>query len=201
LFFGGLVPLLLTTRFDRHRAFFLLIPLSLWIAHGLFLCLTRLGNSALGRIHAAVITLALGVGLVGNAWFYLAIPDTTPPEHAVVAEAARSLVTPHTSIAMGLECAPQAPLVMRLLQLQRELNPSGFTLREHEFGKFLTDARFTPTRPEFVSLMESLERGTAAVLITDQPTTKFRGELQTRGYTFTEEPVGTFVIMRVAPKQ
>lgn len=200
-FFLGLIPLLLTTRFDRHRAFFLLVPLSLWIAHGLYLCIERYSSGIVGRIHSGLVTLALGIGLVVNASFFMAMPDATPADHAVLSKTAPSLVAPNTSIAMGLECAPQAPLSLKLLQLRTEQNPASFTLWDPEFGKFLTDGRFTATRPEFLQLVESLSSGKTAVLITDQPTTQFRAELAGRGYAFSEEQRGGFVIMRMTPKK
>lgn len=199
-FFLGLIPLLLTTRFDRHRAFFLLLPLSLWIAHGLYLCLIRFGATAIARVHIAFITMALGMGLIGNAWFYLAIPEETPPAHSMLANAASSLVAPNTGVALGLDCVPLAPLALKLMEERQSQSPSSYTLWEPEFGKFLTDQRMTTTRPEFLTFMEALSRGTQAILVTDQPTTMLKAEIETKGYSWTEERKGSFVITRVSQK-
>ena len=87
------------------------------------------------------------------------------------------------------------------MQVEQERTPSSYQMWEPEFGTFLTDNRFTPTRPEFLGFLDALNRGITAVLVTDQPTTKFRSELQTRGYSMTEEQRGAFVILRVSSKQ
>jgi len=201
LFSAGLGVLLLTTRFDSHRSFLLLIPITGWIAHGLWLALQRLGSTRLGRFHNSIFALALAGALVAHSWFFMGIRDYQRSDFLAFADSAKKLVQPNTSIALSLGCNIQAPVELSIAEAQRVSSPENLNLWHPGIGVHLNDFQFNSDSEIYQNFLKDASRG-KAVLLYDSPITKLLADLNGKQMKFQNSwdgALGTLIVSSSAP--
>ena len=190
LFSAGLCALLLTTRFDTHRSYLLLVPITGWIAHGLWLALQRLSSTRLGRVYNGIFTLALAGALVVHSWFFMGIRDYQRNDFMAYADAAKKLAQPDTSIALSLGCNIQAPVELTLAEAKRTQSPENLNLWNPGLGTHLNDFQFKSDSEIYLAFLQDASRG-RAVLLYDSPITKLLADLEGKQMTFHNSWDGT----------
>lgn len=179
LFAAGIFALLLTTRFDGHRSYLLLVPITGWIAHGLWLALQRLDVTRVGRFHNAIFVLVLAGALVAHSWFFMGIRDYQRSDFMAFADAAEKLAQPNTSIALSLGCNIQAPVELKLAEAKRTQSPANLNLWNPGLGTHLNDFQFKSDSEIYKTFLEDAARG-KAILLYDSPITKLLSDLESR---------------------
>lgn len=179
LFTAGLGALFLTTRFDAHRSYLLLIPITGWTAHGLWLALQRLDSTRLGRFHNGIFALALSGALVVHSWFFMGIRDYQRSDFLAFADAAEKLVQPDTSIALSLGCNIQAPVELKLAEAKRTESPPNLNLWNPGVGTHLNDYQFKSDSEIYQTFLQDASRG-KGVLLYDSPVTKLLADLESK---------------------
>lgn len=173
LFFVGLVPLFLTNRVDNHRSFLLLLPLTTWAAHGVWILLQRLRGGWVAELHAGAIWCAATIAMALNAWFFLGV--SSPVDSGVerlLAHSSTHIKSGASIIPSMFNCQTHAMLALKIAEAKRLAHDSPPVLWPTEFGQQLTDERF---RDNLDGLSEILENATVApvVVISARPLNRF----------------------------
>jgi hypothetical protein len=195
---AGICALLLTTRFDGHRSYLLLVPITGWIAHGLWIALQRLDTTRIGRLHNSVFVLALSGALVAHSWFFMGIRDYQRSDFMAFAAAAEKLALPNTSIALSLGCNIQAPVELKLAEAKRTQSPSNLNLWNPGLGTHLNDFQFKSDSEIYQTFLQDASRG-KAILLYDSPITKLLSDLESKQMKVENSWDGTLGTLVVSP--
>ena len=197
LFFGGLAPLLFTSRIDNHRAFLLIIPLTAWSAHGLSILLKRLRGKWLAETHCALICLAATATLIANAWLHLGVHESVDLNIALASDDLDArLPTGASLVTAGLNCVSQATLDLKIAEGVRVGRTRDGILWGREVGNQLTDQRFTPESKEARDIAASSSRHPVVVL-SALPINSFATWLRSSNLQVTESTTGKFTILEI----
>jgi hypothetical protein len=201
LFFGGIAPLLLTTRFDTHRAYILIIPVSIMIAHGIWIPLRKLRGGFLKESHCALVSLAFTAALIANSWFFMAKRDYQVRHVWEYAQAAERHVQPNTTIAMKLECNQRALVMLRIAETARTNPVPGLKLFHPNLGEHLLDHMFKPDSVVYESFLRDAQNG-KAVLLYGGSISRLLDDLKTKPFEVqnsVDEGGGTLIITPRSP--
>ena len=164
LLFGGLTTLLLTTRFDTHRAYIIIVPVSMMIAYGIWIPLRRLRGGFLRETHCVLLAFAFTAALIANSWFFMAKRDYQHRNVWEYARAAERHVQPHTTIAMSLECTSRALVILNVAETARTNPQPGLNLWDPSLGEHLIDHMFNPNSEVYQRFLNDAQKGKAVLL-------------------------------------
>ena len=201
LFFGGITPLLLTTRFDTHRAYILIIPVSLMIAYGIWIPLRKLRGGFLKETHCALFSLAFTAALIANSWFFMGKRDYQIRAVWEYARAAEKHVQPNTTIAMTLECNARALTILGIAETARTSPQPGLNLWDPGIGEHLIDHMFKPDSVVYQRFLQDAQRG-RAVLLYGGSISRLLEDLKTKPFEVknsVDEGGGTLIITPRSP--
>jgi hypothetical protein len=197
LFFGGLAPLLFTSRVDNHRAFLLLIPITAWSAHGLSILFARLRGRWLAETHCALICLGATATLITNAWLHLGVYEPMDSNIALASdELDARLPTGASLVTAGLNCVAQATLDLKVAEAARVGQTRDGIMWGREVGNQLTDQRFTPESKEARDISASASRHPVLVL-SALPVNSLTTWLKSSNLQVSESTTGQFSILEI----
>lgn len=199
MFIGGLSALLLTTRFDTHRSYLLLIPVLMTISYGVWIPLRRLRGGFFRESLGALISFTFAAALIAHSWFFMAQRDYQAPSIREYAREAEKFLTPRASIAMHLTCETRALVALHLADAAREYPFRNFTLWDPGLGSHLIDGNFNPTSVVYERFLREALQG-EAVLLYDAPITLLLSDLQTRNVQVKNSAEGSLGVLAVSPK-
>lgn len=199
LMFGGLAPLLLTTRFDTHRSYFLLIPVLMCIAYGLWLPLRRLRGGFVRETLGALFSLAFAAALIAHSWFFMAQRDFLPAKVREYARDAERFVKPGASVVMRLSCENAALVALHLADAAKTYSNSSLILWDPSLGSHLIDSQFRADSVVYERFLNEASRG-EAVLLYDAPITLLLKDLETRSLEVKNSWDGSLGVLVVSSR-
>jgi hypothetical protein len=198
LMFGGLAPLLLTTRFDTHRSYLLVIPVLMCIAYGLWIPLRRLRGGFVRESLSALFSLAFAAALIAHSWFFMAQRDFHPQTVREYARDAERFVKPGTSVAMHLSCENAALVALHLADVARTYSGTNLVLWDPSLGSHLIDSQFRTDSVVYERFLSEASKG-EVVLLYDAPISQLLSDLQNKPLDVKNSWNGALGILVVAP--
>jgi hypothetical protein len=199
LMFGGFLPLLLTTRFDTHRSYLLVIPVLMCIAYGLWIPLRRLRGGFVRESLSALFSLAFGAALIAHSWFFMAQRDFHAPKVREYARDAERFVKPGTSVAMHLSCESAALVALHLADAARASSGGNLALWDPSLGSHLIDSQFRTDSVVYERFLNEASKG-EAVLLYDAPISQLLSDLQSKPLEVMNTWDGSLGVLVVSPR-
>lgn len=199
LFVGGILPLLLTTRFDSHRSYILIIPVSTMIAWGTWIALRRLRGGWFREIHCALFSFALAAALIAQSWFFMGIRDFQHRNVWLFARDVEKIIQPGTTIALALDCNARALVALQIADVVRINQTANLTLWDPGVGENLLDGQFNPNSVFYERFLKDAARG-RAVLLYSTPITQLLNDLKSKPFEVADSSDGTLGTLIVTPK-
>lgn len=196
---GSLAPLLLTTRFDSHRSYLVLIPVLTCIAYGLWIPWRRLRGGFLRESLSAIFSLAFAVALIAHSWLFMAQRDFQPLKVREYARDAERFVKPKTSVAMHLSCETGALVALHLADTARSFLGGTLGLWDPSLGSHLIDANFKLDSVVYERFIKEAMNG-EMVLLYDAPISLLLSDLHNRPLEVKNSWDGSLGVLVVSPR-
>lgn len=196
---GVIAPLLLTTRFDSHRSYLLLIPVLTCIAYGLWIPWRRLRGGFVRETLSALFSLAFAAALIGHSWFFMAQRDFQPLKVREYARDAEKFVKPKASVAMHLSCETGALVALHLADTARSTLGGPVGLWDPSLGSHLIDANFKPNSVVYERFIKEAMNG-EMVLLYDAPISLLLSDLHNRPLEVKNSWDGSLGVLVVSPR-